>query len=90
MAKKSWPWIVGHIPRNLESGEVSLTELPSVHLEFRMSHIRWTGSAELRSECYLGMVLFGRSCRMNRPKIVNKVIQKKENGVYKRQGYKGD
>jgi hypothetical protein len=61
MAKRSWPWIVVHIPRNLESGEVSLTESPSGHLEFKLSHIRLTGSAELRSECYSGMVLFGRS-----------------------------
>jgi hypothetical protein len=50
-----------HILRNLESEEVSLTESPSGRLEFRLSHIRLTGSAELRSECYLGMVLFGRS-----------------------------
>jgi hypothetical protein len=49
-----------HIPRNLESGEVSLTELSSGHLEFKLSHIRLTGSAELRSECYSGIVLFGR------------------------------
>jgi hypothetical protein len=61
MAKRSWPWIVVHIPRNLESGEVSLTESPSGRLEFKLSHIRLTGSAELRSECYSGMVLFGRS-----------------------------
>jgi hypothetical protein len=61
MAKRSWPWIVVHIPRNLEGGEVSLTESSSGRLEFRLSHIRLTGSGELRSECYSGMVLFGRS-----------------------------
>jgi hypothetical protein len=90
MAKRSWPWIVVHILRNLESGEVSLTESLSGILEFKLSHIRLTGSAELRSECYLGMVLFGRDYRMNRPDIANKVIQRKENEVYKRQSYKDD
>jgi hypothetical protein len=60
MAMGSWPWIVVHIPRNLESGEVSLTESASGRLEFKLSHIRLTGSAELRSECYSGMALFGR------------------------------
>jgi hypothetical protein len=58
VAKRSWPWIVVHIPRNLEGGEASLTESPSSHLEFKLSHIRLTGSAEFRSECYSGMVLF--------------------------------
>jgi hypothetical protein len=61
MAKRSWPWIVVHIPRNLEGGEVSLTESPSGRLEFKLSHIRLTGSTELRSECYSGMVLFCQS-----------------------------
>jgi hypothetical protein len=50
-----------HIPRNLEGGEASLTESSSGHLEFKLSRIRLTGSAELRSKCYSGMVLFGRS-----------------------------
>jgi hypothetical protein len=50
-----------HIPRNLEGGETSLTESLSSHLEFKLSHIRLTGSAELQSECYLGMALFGRN-----------------------------
>jgi hypothetical protein len=27
----------------------------------KLSHIRLTGAAELRSECYSGVVLFGRS-----------------------------
>jgi hypothetical protein len=44
----------------LECGEASLTKSPSGCLEFRLSHIRLTGSAELRSECYSGMVLFRR------------------------------
>jgi hypothetical protein len=58
MAKRSWPWIVVHIPRNLGGGKVSLTESPSSHLEFKLSHIRLVGSAELRSECYSVIVLF--------------------------------
>jgi hypothetical protein len=60
MVKRSWPWIVVHIPRNLESGEVSLIESLSGRLEFKLIHIWLTGLAELRSECYSGMVLFGR------------------------------
>jgi hypothetical protein len=42
----------------LEGGEVSLTESPSGRLESKLSHIRVIGSAELRSECCSGMVLF--------------------------------
>jgi hypothetical protein len=61
VAKRSWPWIMVHIPRNLEGGEVSSVESPSGCLEFKLSHIRLTGSAELRLECYSGIVLFGRS-----------------------------
>jgi hypothetical protein len=61
MAKRSWPWIVVHIPRNLEGGKASVTESPSGRLEFKLSHIRLTGSVELRSECYSGMALFGRN-----------------------------
>jgi hypothetical protein len=49
----------GAYPEKFGSGEVSLTESPSGRLEFKLSHIRLTGSAELRSECYSGMVLFG-------------------------------
>jgi hypothetical protein len=56
--KRSWLWIVVHIPRNLESEEVSLIDSPSGRLEFKLSHIRLIGSAELRSECYLGIALF--------------------------------
>jgi hypothetical protein len=58
LAERSWPWIVVHIPRILEGGEVSLTEAPSGSLEFKLSRILLTGSAELRSECHSGMVLF--------------------------------
>jgi hypothetical protein len=43
----------------LEGGETSLTESPSGRLEFKLSHIRLTGSARLRSDCCSGLVLFG-------------------------------
>jgi hypothetical protein len=59
LVRRSWPWIVVHIPKNLESGEVSVTDSPSGRLEFKLSHDRLIGSAELRSECYSGIVLFG-------------------------------
>jgi hypothetical protein len=49
MAKRSWPWIVVHILRNLEGGETFLTESPSGLLEFKLSQIRLTSSVELRS-----------------------------------------
>jgi hypothetical protein len=58
MVKRSWPWIVVHIPRNLESGEVSLIDSPSGRLEFKLTRIRLTGSAGLRSGCCSGTVLF--------------------------------
>jgi hypothetical protein len=32
--------------------------LPPGRLEFKLSHIRLTGSAELRSECCSGIALF--------------------------------
>jgi hypothetical protein len=50
-----------HISRNLESGEVSLTKSPSGRLDFKLSHVRLTGSTELRSGCCSGMALFDRS-----------------------------
>jgi hypothetical protein len=37
VAKRSWPWIVVHISRNLEGGEAFLTESPSGRLEFKLS-----------------------------------------------------
>jgi hypothetical protein len=40
-AKKSWPEIVVHIPRNLGSGETPLTKPSSGRLGFRLSHIRF-------------------------------------------------
>jgi hypothetical protein len=51
MAKRSWTQIVVHISRKLEGREVSLTESSSGRLEFRLSHIRLTGSVELRLDC---------------------------------------
>jgi hypothetical protein len=46
LAKRSWPEIVVHIPRNLGSGETLSTEPSSSHLGFMLSHIRfdWLGS----------------------------------------------
>jgi hypothetical protein len=64
MAKRLWPQIVVHIPRNLECGEVVLTESSSGRLEFKPSRIRLAGSVELRSDCCSGLVLFDQSCRM--------------------------
>jgi hypothetical protein len=40
MAKRSWPQIVVHIPRNLDGGETSLTKSSSGRLQFRLGHIR--------------------------------------------------
>jgi hypothetical protein len=57
MAKRLWPQIVVHIPRNLEGGEASLTESSSGHLEFQLSRIRLTGSVELRSDYCSGHCL---------------------------------
>jgi hypothetical protein len=69
MAKRSWPRIVVHIPRNLEGGDVSLTESSSGRLEFKLSRIRLTGSVELRSDCCSGLVLFDQHCRMDHLKL---------------------
>jgi hypothetical protein len=41
LAKRSWPEIVVHIPRNLGGGETSSTESSSARLEFKLSHIRF-------------------------------------------------
>jgi hypothetical protein len=51
-----------HIPRNLGGEEISLTESSSGRLEFKMSHIRLTGSVELLSDRCSGLVLFEQSC----------------------------
>jgi hypothetical protein len=39
LAKRSWPEIVAHIPRNLGSGETPSTELSSGRLGFKLGHI---------------------------------------------------
>jgi hypothetical protein len=41
LAKKSWPEIVMHIPRNLGSGEIPLTEPSSGRLGFKLGRIRF-------------------------------------------------
>jgi hypothetical protein len=69
VAKRSWPQFVVHIPRNLEGGEASLTESSSGRLEFKLSHIRLTGSVELWLDCCSSLVLFDQSCRMDRLKL---------------------
>jgi hypothetical protein len=88
LVKRSWPLIVVHILRNLESGEVSLTDSPSGRLEFKLSHIRLIGSAKLRSECYSGIALFDHGYWINRPELQTKSCREKGNAVYKRQCYK--
>jgi hypothetical protein len=70
LAKRSWPKIVVHIPRKLGGGETSLTESSSGRLEFKLSHIRLTGSVELCSDRYSGLVLFDQSCRMDCLKLL--------------------
>jgi hypothetical protein len=70
LVKRSWPEIVVHIPRNLGGGETSLTESSSGRLEFKPSHIRLTGSVELRLDRCSGLILFDQSCRMNRLKLL--------------------
>jgi hypothetical protein len=41
MTKGSWPEIVAHIPRNLESGETPSTERSPSRFGFMLSHIRF-------------------------------------------------
>jgi hypothetical protein len=45
LAKRSWPQIVARIPRNLEGGEVSLTNPPLGHLQFKAESysVDWLG-----------------------------------------------
>jgi hypothetical protein len=56
LAKRSWPEIVVHIPRNLGIGETPLTEPSSGRLGFKLSHIRldW-----LKYGCVAVGLLFG-------------------------------
>jgi hypothetical protein len=67
LAKRSWPEIVAHIPRNLRSGETPLTEPPSGHLGFKLSHIRFDW---LKSGCVAVGLLFGPDTVW--PKLSNK------------------
>jgi hypothetical protein len=70
LAKRPWPEIVVHIPKNLGGGEISLTESSSGRFEFKLSHIRLTGSVELQSDRCSGLVLFDQSCRMDHLKLL--------------------
>jgi hypothetical protein len=78
LAKRSWPEIVAHIPRNLGSGETPSTEPSSGRLGFKLSHIRfdWLKSGCVVVGLFFGSK-FGQSCRMNRPEIArqNKAMQ---------------
>jgi hypothetical protein len=56
LAKRSWPDIVAHVPRNLGSGETPLTEPLSGRLGFKLSHIRFNW---LKSSCVAVELLFG-------------------------------
>jgi hypothetical protein len=44
LTKRSWPEIVAHITRNLESKETPSTERSPSHLGFMLSHIRFDWS----------------------------------------------
>jgi hypothetical protein len=60
MAKKIVALDRGAYPEKFGKWRGFLNRIPVGRLEFKLSHIRLTGSAELRSECYSGIVLFGR------------------------------
>jgi hypothetical protein len=63
LAKRSWPEIVAHIPRNLGSGETLLAEPPPSHLGFMLSHIRFDW---LRFGCVAVGLFFGSDTIMVR------------------------
>jgi hypothetical protein len=56
LTKRSWPKIVAHIPRNLESGEIPSTEQSPGRLGFMLSHIRFDW---LRFDCVAVGSFFG-------------------------------
>jgi hypothetical protein len=58
LTKRSWPEIVAHIPRNLESGETPSIEWSPGHLGFMLSHIRFDW---LRFGCAAVGSFFGSS-----------------------------
>jgi hypothetical protein len=59
LAKRSWPEIVAHIPRNLGSGETLLTEPSLSHLGFMLNHIRfdWLRFSCVAVGCFSGLIL---------------------------------
>jgi hypothetical protein len=61
LAKRSWPEIVAHIPRNLGSGETLLIEPSPSRLEFMLSHIRFDW---LRSGYVVVRLFFGSNTVM--------------------------
>jgi hypothetical protein len=56
LAKRSWPEIVVHFPRNLGSGETLSTEPSSGRLGFKLSHILFDW---LKSGCVAVGLFFG-------------------------------
>jgi hypothetical protein len=56
LAKRSWPEIMAHIPRNLGSGETLSSEPSLSRLGFMLSHIRFDW---LRSGCVAVGLFFG-------------------------------
>jgi hypothetical protein len=56
LMKRSWPEIVAHIPRNLESGQTPSTERSSGRLGFMLSHIWFDW---LRFDCVAVGSFFG-------------------------------
>jgi hypothetical protein len=63
LAKRSWPEIVAHIPRNFRSGETLSTESSLSRLGFMLSHIRFDW---LRSGCVAVELFFGSGTVMVR------------------------
>jgi hypothetical protein len=63
LAKRSWPEIVAHIPRNLGNGETLLTEPSPSRLGFMLSHIRFDW---LRFGCVAVGLFFGSDTVMIR------------------------
>jgi hypothetical protein len=59
LAKRLWPEIVAHIPRNLGSGETLSTESSLSRLGFMLSHIRfdWLRSGCVAVELFSGLAL---------------------------------
>jgi hypothetical protein len=60
MAKRSWPWIVVHIPRNFGTSRGFLNRIAVGSFGILAKSYSLTGSVELRSDCCSGLVLFTR------------------------------